>query len=95
MKAKGIFWSINLFLSAFTGSVYGGFEGNLNILYSTSAGHNTTGDNQSGTFVGVYAGYYNTTGIGNIFLGDGASFHNTTAPGSIFIGFNAGANEWE
>ena len=58
-----------LLLSFFTGSVYGGFEGNSNTFYGNGAGINTTGDTEACTFLGVRAGYSNTTGYYNTFLG--------------------------
>jgi hypothetical protein len=89
MKTKIMICSMVLLLSAFRGSVYGGFEGAHNTFYGSGAGKNTTGDNNADTFIGALAGYF-TEGNYNTFLGYGAGFLNTTGSRNTFLGFQAG-----
>jgi hypothetical protein len=90
MKAKVILTTIVLLLSGFTGSVFGGTEGTRNTFYGTGAGVNTSGDNDDDTFIGVNAGYSNTTGTTNTFVGFTAGYSNTTGTSNTFVGFDAG-----
>ena len=90
MKTRVMIYTIILLVSAFTGSVYGGFEGNTNTFYGKDAGSYTTEDNHYDTFIGMGAGFYNTTGYANIFLGYTAGFHNTTGDYNTFLGNWAG-----
>jgi hypothetical protein len=90
MKTKIIFCSIILLLSAFTRSVLGGTEGNINTFYGTGAGVSTTGDDDTDTFIGALAGYENTTGSGNTFVGFEAGRYNITGALNTFLGSAAG-----
>jgi len=90
MKTKIMFCSIVFLLSVFAGSVFGGTEGTYNTFYGTGAGNSTAGDNDFDTFIGAYAGYYNTTGNYNTFLGLNAGAYNTTGNANTFLGLQAG-----
>ncbi len=90
MKARILFCSIVLLLSAFTGSVFGGTEGIYNTFYGYTAGANTGGDNDADTFIGAYAGQSNTTGSENTFIGIYAGRSNTTGSSNTFLGRAAG-----
>ena len=79
-----------LLLSAFTGNVFGGTEGESNTFYGFNAGFNTTGDDDYDTFIGAGAGYSNTTGSSNTFLGHDAGYFNTTGTFNTFLGPYAG-----
>jgi len=90
MKTKIMICSIVLLLSAFTGSVYGGFEGFSNTFYGNGAGLDTTGDDDYDTFIGNGAGGDNTTGYCNTFVGHWAGRLNTTGHNNTFLGENSG-----
>jgi len=90
MKTKVMICTMVLLLSAFTGSVYGGFEGTHVTFYGTGAGPSTTGDNHDDTFIGAGAGHSNTTGDLNTFVGHGAGHSNTTGNLNTFVGHDAG-----
>jgi len=92
MKTKVMFCSIVLLLSVFTGSVFGGFEGNYNTFYGHGAGVSSSGDFYYDTFIGAYAGNANTTGIYNTFIGHAAGTLNTTGSWNTFLGRAAGCN---
>ena len=92
MKPKIMLCTIVLLLAAFTGSVYGGFEGNNNTFYGTVAGNSTIGDNDGATFIGANAGYSNTTGSNNTFVGYHAGEWNTTGYYNTFLGHYAGVS---
>ena len=80
MKTKIMFCTLAIFLFAFTGSVFGGFEGNENTFYGTGAGHSTVGDDDSDTFIGVGAGYSVLEGKGYT-VADGISrVHSLLVP---------------
>ena len=93
MKTKIMFCTIVLLLSTFTGSIYGGFEGEYNTFYGVGAGANTFIINAHDTFIGGYAGYSNIVGESNTFVGYKTGYYNTTGNGNVFLGFAAGANE--
>lgn len=76
----------------YTGSAFAGFEGNSNTFYGSDAGANTTGDDDSCTFVGRNAGHNNTTGYANTFVGRSAGHNTTTGSDNTFLGFDAGHN---
>jgi hypothetical protein len=90
MKTKVMICTMVLLLSAFTGSVFGGTEGNSNTFYGYNAGANTAGDDDYDTFIGWDAGYSNTTGSWNTFLGNAAGLYNTTGSWNTFLGRGAG-----
>jgi hypothetical protein len=89
MKIKIMFWGIVILLSAFTGTVFGGTEGDYNNFFGGNAGANFAGGTED-TFIGGYAGYSNTTGSYNTFLGRVAGYSNTTGNSNIFVGLGAG-----
>ena len=78
-----------ILLSAFTGSVFGGTEGNSNTFYGTNAGFSTDGDNDGATFIGARAGYHNT-GTYNTFIGKDAGYSNADVDYNTFLGYAAG-----
>jgi hypothetical protein len=90
MKTKIMFCAMVLVLFAFTGSVYGGFEGTINTFYGTGAGSSTTGDDDEDTFIGAGAGSSNTTGWANTFIGCYAGLYNTMGSWNTYIGRSAG-----
>jgi hypothetical protein len=92
MKAKIILGAMVLLLSAFTGSVYGEFQGNSNTFYGIDAGNAPMGDDDGATFIGANAGTSNTSGYNNTFIGGAAGYRNTTGFYNTFIGYYTGAN---
>jgi hypothetical protein len=90
-----MFCTIVLLLSAFTGSVFGGFEGYNNTFYGRGAGIRTTEDNENDTFIGFGAGTFNTTGYDNTFIGYCAGWYNTTGYENTFLGYWAGHSNTE
>lgn len=75
---------------SFTGQVLGGTEGLSNTLYGNNAGYSLDG-NQAATFIGVFAGHYNTTGYNNTFLGNRAGLNNTGGCYNTFLGSYTGS----
>jgi hypothetical protein len=65
-----------------------GTEGPTNTLYGYAAGAYTSGPYN--TFMGAWAGYYNTTGTANTFQGYAAGYYNTTGTANTFQGYGAG-----
>jgi hypothetical protein len=63
-------------------------QGNYNTFLGTGAGRNNTTANDN-TFVGYYAGFYDSTGSYNTFLGTRAGL-NTTGTSNTFIGHYTG-----
>jgi hypothetical protein len=90
MKTKIMICTMVILLAAFTGSVFGGTEGNINTFYGHNAGASTAGDDDYDTFIGASAGLNNTTGSRSTFIGYSAGYSNTTGYSNTFLGYYAG-----
>jgi hypothetical protein len=96
MKTRIMLLTIVLLLSAFTGSVYGEFEGSSNTFLGTGAGSGSGDDDDYATFIGYQAGYNNNDGTEsyhgkrNTFVGVQSGYSNTTGYQNTFVGDVAG-----
>ncbi|MCX6765657.1 MAG: tail fiber domain-containing protein, partial [Candidatus Moranbacteria bacterium] len=55
-----------------------------------NAGRVNTESGTQNVFVGVDAGYTNTSGTDNVFVGRSAGYNNTTGAANVFVGWQAG-----
>jgi hypothetical protein len=92
MKTKIMICTMVFLLSAFTGSVFGGTEGDTNTFYGLDAGDSIAVDGYNNTFIGRSAGLNTTTGDRNTFLGYFSGNSNTTGHDNTFLGFASGNN---
>jgi hypothetical protein len=61
-----------------------------NLFLGVGAGAENPQDGTDNSFIGTYAGYYNSTGNDNTFGGACSGYENTTGGGNTFIGWAAG-----
>jgi trimeric autotransporter adhesin len=73
-----------------TGGAFAYSEDDTDTWLGMNAADSLTAGEHSGTFIGAFTGYSNTTGASNSFMGYQAGYSNTTGRNNSFLGAYAG-----